>query len=39
MTKIGLIVFYKSPLGQSVITKFPKLAKQGQHIGVLLGEN
>ena len=37
MTKIGLIVF-KNPLGQSVINRSPKPAKQGQHIGALLGE-
>ena len=34
----GLIRFYKSPVGQSVITKLPRLTQQGQQIGALVGE-
>ena len=34
----GLIEFYKSPVGQSVIDKLPRLAQQGQQIGAVLGE-
>ena len=34
----GLIRFYKTPIGQSVITKLPRLTQRGQQIGALLGE-
>lgn len=34
----GLIRFYKSPVGQSVITKLPRQTQQGQQIGALVGE-
>ena len=34
----GLVTFYKSPVGRSVIEKLPKLAQQGKKIGAVLGE-
>ena len=34
----GLVTFYKSPVGRSVVEKLPKLAQQGKKIGAGLGE-